>query len=212
VIATEREDSHADSAPEALGQPVVVLAAGHGTRMGGPKAFAEVNGATFLAHILARAHEAESPVILTVDPRFRSRVDALLATLAPARMRLVEADGLRPMVASVQASFAALDASAIGAWLWPVDAPLLSARGWRHARTAVALRPDAIHKLRTQERTGHPTWFPRWAVAAICAREWDDGLPAFLASVPAERIAVVDLPGEILGDFNTPEQLAALQP
>src|SRR3972149_3370776 len=67
----------------ASGQPVIVLAAGHGRRLGGPKAFAEHHGRTFLERILARCREREARVTLVSDPRFRARMEALLARPPP---------------------------------------------------------------------------------------------------------------------------------
>ncbi len=197
------------AAPSA--QPVVILGAGHGTRMGGPKVFAEVGGVTFLQRIVDRIGEACCPAVLTVDAAFRARVEALLMRLPRVRLRLIEVDGNLPMLASVQTGLAKLDAAAQGAWLWPVDAPMLSAEGWLRARQTVAAQPQAILKLRTQGRTGHPIWLPRWACEAVAEGRWSDGLQGFLAEVPAGRIAHLELPGETLGDFNTPEQLAAVR-
>ena len=192
----------------AAAQPVVVLAAGHGTRMGGPKVFARMGNATFLERILVRIREAGCPAIVTVDPAFRERVAALLHGRPGIAVRLVPVDGILPMLASVQAGISALDGAAQGAWLWPVDAPLLSAEGWRRARERAAAHPETILKLRAQGRTGHPTWFPRWACRAIAAGRWDTGLLGFLAEVPSALITVLVLPGETLTDLNTPEQLA----
>ena len=199
------------SAADPLAQPVVILGAGHGTRMGGPKVFTEAGGVTFLERIVDRIEEARCPAVLTVDAAFRARVEALLRRLPPVSLRLVEVDGSLPMLASVQAGLAKLGQAAQGAWLWPVDAPLLSAEGWLRARQTVAERPQAILKLRTQGRTGHPIWLPRWACEAVAGGHWPDGLLGFLAEVPPERIAHLDLPGETLSDFDTPEQLAALR-
>ena len=196
-------------APDPRAQPALILGAGHGTRMGGPKVFARIDGVTFLERILMRVREAGCPAILTVDAGFHAEVEALLGTLPPLPLRLVEVEGTLPMLASVQAGLAALDGTAEGAWLWPVDAPLLSAEGWRKARAAAGARPERILKLRAGGRTGHPLWLPRWACAAVAAGSWADGLLGFLAGVPPERIAQLELPGETLGDFNTPAQLAA---
>jgi CTP:molybdopterin cytidylyltransferase MocA len=201
-------------------QPAVILAAGHGTRMGGPKVFTELGGITFLERILMRMREASCLVILVVDPLFRTRVEALVAAIGQSAalpafpLHWVEADGKQPMLATVQAGLGALDSEtlntgSLGAWVWPVDAPLLSAEGWRRARARVNAAPDVILKLRTGGHTGHPTWFPRWACDGIRSQSWEDGLLGFLKTVPAERIAQLELPAEILGDFNTPEQLAA---
>jgi CTP:molybdopterin cytidylyltransferase MocA len=198
-----------DAVPDPRAQPVLILAAGHGTRMGGPKAFARLDGETFLERILARVREAACPAILAVDPAHRSRIEAVLAAIPPLPVRVVEADGTLPMLASVQAAIGALDGTAQGAWVWPVDAPLLSSPGWLKARAAVAQRDDVVLKLSAGGRTGHPVWFPRWACMAILASSWDEGLMGFLAEVPGDRIVILDLPGEVLSDFNTPEQLAS---
>lgn len=192
-------------------QPVVVLAAGHGTRMGGPKAFAAIGSITFLERILARAREAGCPVVLAVDRSFHSRVETLLGTLSPLALRLVEADGKRPMLDTVKTGLRALDGTAQGAWVWPVDAPLLSPDGWRRARAKVHEDSERILKLKAEGHTGHPIWFPRWACADILAGQWGTGLLGFLESVPAARIAQLELPGEILGGFNTPAELAAVK-
>ena len=192
-------------------QPIIILGAGHGKRMGGPKIFTATGNQTFLARILDRAREAGSPVILTVDPGFRKRAEALLADLQAPPLRMVDADGTKPMLTSVQAGMRALTSAEPGAWLWPVDAPLLSAEGWKKARAAVSANPDLILKLRTGGRTGHPAWFPRWACSAVLAATWDNGLLGYLAELPGSRIATLELPGEILTDFNTPEQLAAVR-
>jgi len=201
--------AHNQAPPDPRAQPAVILAAGHGVRMGGPKVFARIEGVTFLERILMRVREAGCPAIVTVDAGFRARVEALLGKLPPLPLRLVEVDGTRPMLASARAGLAALDGTAEGAWLWPVDAPLLSAEGWRRARAEASGRTELILKLRAEGRTGHPIWLPRWACTAIAGGSWEDGLLGFLAGIPAARIAQLDLPGETLGDFNTPAQLAS---
>ena len=214
------------------GPRVVLLGAGHGRRMGGPKVLTRHGGRTFLERILARCAESASPVTLTVDPRFRVEVEALLETCAPPKPTLAETDGTRPMLDSVQAPLAAAqmgsqtaaqtDAApaaqaqvaapwAGGFWLWPVDAPFISPEGWARARKAAAGEPDAVWKLRAGGKTGHPIWFPAWSVPRILAGAWADGLLGFLAEF-SERIRILPLEEELLADFNTPERLAEVPP
>lgn len=204
-------------------QPVVVLGAGHGTRMGRPKIFARYEGSTFLERILTRCRETASPVTLVVDPGFREKALALLTELRitppaqpaelrippPPMPRLVDADGAGPMLASVQAALrqGGFDA---GFWCWPVDAPFLSAPGWVMAVEGVQTQLDHIWKLSTGGETGHPVWFPGWAVPGILAGDWPGGLQGFMES-NADRVLVLELEGEELRDFNTREQLAALR-
>lgn len=205
---------------------VLLLGAGHGRRMGGPKLFTEHRGRSFTERILARCAESASPVTLTVDPVYRTRLEVLLTGLATRMalppLRLVAADGNLDMLRSVQAGLAAKAAFpgaegvptdwTNGFWLWPVDAPFLSSEGWQHARQAAASQPDAVLKLRTGEgaagKTGHPIHFPAWAVAPILAGDWPDGLLGFLKEVPPGRMAALPLPGEVLRDLDTPEALA----
>ena len=75
------------------GPHVVLLGAGHGRRMGGPKVLTRHGGRTFLERILARCAESASPVTLTVDPRFRAEVEALLETCAPPKPTLADQPG-----------------------------------------------------------------------------------------------------------------------
>ncbi len=189
------------------GQPVIVLGAGLGRRMGEPKVFAEHGGRSFLARILERCGESGSPVTLTVDRRFRRRVEALLARLPGPAPRLVEAGGDKPMVASVREALR-WGGYEPGFWLWPVDAPFLSAGGWRRATEAVGRDPNVVWKLRSGGRSGHPVWFPFYTIPAIRAGRWPDGLRGFLREMEPERVMVLELEGETLTDVDTPEELA----
>jgi CTP:molybdopterin cytidylyltransferase MocA len=191
------------------GQPVIVLAAGHGTRMGGPKAFAEHKGRTFAERILARCRESAARVTWVSDARFKARLEALLARLPPPLPRIVEADGTADMLVSLQAALRAGPYEP-GCWLWPVDAPFISAAGWRRATEQAARDPGVVWKLRVRGRTGHPLWLPFYLGPAILAGHWPDGLRGLLATLPPERIQVLALEGEFLDDVDTPDQLAGL--
>lgn len=212
-VGTRRTGDRANGMQPAMsaaaGPAVIVLAAGHGTRMGGPKAFAEHHGRTFLERILERCRESGARVTLVSDPRFKARMEALLARLPPPFPRLVEADGTRDMLDSLQAALRAGPYEP-GCWLWPVDAPFISAAGWRRATEQAARDPGAIWKLRVRGRTGHPLWLPSCLGPAILGGHWPDGLRGFLATVPPERIQALALDDEYLDDVDTPQQLAGL--
>ncbi|MCZ6532160.1 MAG: nucleotidyltransferase family protein [SAR324 cluster bacterium] len=192
------------------GQPVVLLGAGHGKRMGQPKIFAMFEGATFLERILERCRETASPVTLTVDPQFRDKAEALLATLSPPAPVLVEVDGTQPMLQSVRAALR-LGKFGEGFWCWPVDAPFITAMGWDQSVETVRGEPEAIWKLQARGETGHPVWFPGWAVPRILAGCWDDGLLGFQEEC-RDQTHVLILGDEELRDFNSQEQLAAIAP
>ncbi len=192
------------------GQPVLLLGAGHGRRMGQPKVFTRFEGATFLERILERCRETASPVTLTLDPAFRKKVENLLAALPPPPPALVESDGARPMLGSVQAALGA-GGCFEGFWCWPVDAPFISAMGWDQAVEVVRGQPENIWKLRAGGDTGHPVFVPAGAVPRILNGAWDDGLLGFLEEF-RDEICVLTLDAEELRDFNTEEQLAAAGP
>ncbi len=190
------------------GQAVLILAAGHGTRMGGPKVFAQYKGQTFLHRILARCAESSSPVTVTADSLFRARIEDMLATTSYAPT-LVDCDGLAPMLATVQAGLAAGGCES-GFWLWPVDAPFISTSGWASAVDTVRGGGSQIVKLRVRGRTGHPIWFPGWSCRDILAGEWKNGLLGYLAERESE-VVILPLEGEILTDVNTPDELARIE-
>ena len=95
-----------------------------------------------------------------------------------------------------------------GFWCWPVDAPFLSPAGWVQAVEAAEGMPEVIWKPSSGGETGHPVWFPGWAVARILKGSWPNGLLGLLDEC-ADQIYVLELEGEDLRDFNTPEQLAS---
>jgi len=214
VTARMNESGDGSEEPNAgAGQPVIVLGAGRGTRFGTPKLFAEHEGRTFLERILTRCRESGARVTLVSDPRDRQRLEALLAGMPPDLLapfpRIVAGDGEAPMLASVQAALRQ-GPYRPGWWLWPVDAPFLSAAGWRKAVQSAAGAPGQVWKLRVEGRTGHPIWFPERFAATILAGNWPDGLRGCLDTMAPEEISILALEGETVHDINTQEQLTDL--
>jgi CTP:molybdopterin cytidylyltransferase MocA len=91
-----------------------------------------------------------------------------------------------------------------------VDAPFLSAMGWRTLHENVETNDSQIVKPQVGGRSGHPVWFPGWAAARIGNGDWTNGLLGFLSECTPDRIRRVDLPGEALNDVDTPEELSAM--
>ena len=150
------------------------------------------------------------------DPRDKAPLERLLTSLPPVLTapfpRMVKADGEEDMMASVRAALAQGPYEP-GFWLWPVDAPFISAGGWRLAVETAARDANVVWKLRVRGSTGHPIWFPFHTAAAILAGSWPDGLRGFLktqATQATVRIQALALEDEFLDDVNTQEQLAAL--
>lgn len=132
----------------------IVLAAGAGTRFGGPKALAELRpGERFLDIVVRTAVDAEADPVVAVVQR---------GIAVPAPARRVEADPSAEQVASLRRGLAQLaNAAVAGALVWPVDHPFVS------LPTSLAI-VDAYKRSGTPiivpaygGRRGHPVFFAR---------------------------------------------------
>lgn len=194
-----------------LPQPVLILAAGLGTRMGGPKALTRFGRSSFLERILARAAENQSPVVLTLDARFSEKVKTMLHMANVPLPPVVLAQGEAPMLDTIQAAFADPQGQKTlenGGWIWPVDAPLISPKGWKQACEAGEQFPEWVIKLRSDGKNGHPVWLPSWAVKDLTHLKENlaGGLRGYLAT-KKEKTKVIEMDGEVLVDLNTIKDL-----
>ena len=158
----------------------VVLAAGWGRRMGGPKALLDVHGATFIER--------------TVDTFERSGVDGIVAVVGPEAERVerllrsaLSVRNPRPddgMLGSILLGLDAAEAAGADAvLLHPVDHPLVPVD--TVTRVMEALRAGALVAVPSHEgRRGHPGGFARAAWPALRAASPDQGARAVLAAHP----------------------------
>ena len=173
-----------------------VLAAGSGTRLGGPKADLVVGGVRLLDRAVDVAREAGcAPVFAVV----REGTDAggAVAVVNPEPER-----GMRSSLAL--AVEAAADALALAVLL--VDMPGTSAGAVR--AVVDAWRPGRIALGRYPTGRGHPTVMSSddWRAALELAGP-DEGARAFLAA-HADRVDEVDVPGDP-SDLDTPDDVDA---
>lgn len=182
----------------------VILAAGAGTRFGGPKAHAELRpGVRFLDEIISLAAGAElSPLIAVVPPA--------VAADAPLRGRAImvaNPDATGEQVRSLRLGIARLANSGVaGAVVWPVDHPFIS------LVTVLAIldgarRSGAPVVVPTfDRRRGHPTFFAR-AVWRELLTVPEGGARAVMHA-DASRVLEVGVPDDgILRDIDTPADL-----
>jgi nicotine blue oxidoreductase len=187
----------------------VILAAGSGTRMGGPKALLEFEGRLLVERAVRTAVRGGCGEVVVVlgagAAEVRRRAD-----LRGARI-VVNEDWSEGMGSSLRAGLVALEPidSVDAALILLVDQPYVAARAvsavldaWRGgARLAAASYGD---------RRGHPVLFGRehWADAARSAKG-DAGARAFLAERAAD---VVLVPCDALADprdLDTPADLTS---
>jgi CTP:molybdopterin cytidylyltransferase MocA len=186
----------------------LLLAAGAGRRMGGPKALVrDENGTPWVvraAHALAGG--GCDPVLVVVG----AQAPAVAATLHGQPVEVIEADGWREgMGASLRTGLTELSrrrTRAVAALVAPVDVPGLSADVVR--RFAERARPDALARAVYDGRPGHPVLIGRDHWDGVLAQAaGDQGARAYLGAHGAAEIECSDLADGT--DVDTADQLPA---
>lgn len=184
----------------------IVLAAGEGRRMGGPKALLPLGEATFAARTceLLAAAGAEVVVVLGAEHE-RVRAEA---GLAPGTQVAVNRRWREGMLTSVWCGLDAAEAlGADAVLLHPVDNPFVSPRTIDAVVAAVA-SGAAIAVPAHRGRRGHPAGFSRPVWPALRAAPLEDGARSVLRSMAGEVVHVPAGP-DCLVDVDTKEDLAA---
>jgi CTP:molybdopterin cytidylyltransferase MocA len=189
-----------------MGPPVrvlaIVLAAGEGRRMGGPKALLRLGDETFLARacrLLSRPGIASVVAVLGAEAE-RVRAAAGLPAAAKVVVNESWSDG---MLSSVWRGLdAAEDEAADAVLLHPVDHPLVQAETVE--RVIQALSSSAAIAVPTWDgRRGHPGGFHRSVFAELRAAPPDRGARVVLAADPGRVVHVPGDPG-CVGGIDTP--------
>ncbi|MBM7027004.1 NTP transferase domain-containing protein, partial [Clavibacter zhangzhiyongii] len=178
----------------------VVLAAGAGTRYGGPKALAtHPDGTPWLATaIRALAEGGCSPVLVVLGAR-ADEAEALLGTLPEAGRAVVVraddwADGMAASLRAALRAAAALDPAPVALAVVPVDVPDLDAATVRRVLDVAPVDATALRQAVFRGRPGHPALIGRdhWAPLAA-AVHGDAGARPYLASRDARLVEAADL-------------------
>ncbi len=135
------------------GHRVLVLAAGRGTRMGGPKVLMSVGGVPWWRVQLERLNAAGLEQTWLVSPEVRS----VFESEPDAPQQLVEADSSEPMFETLMRGLRSLDDKPCpGVFVLPIDVPAAGPAVWRElavtGRVAVPV---------CDGRRGHPLHLPR---------------------------------------------------
>jgi CTP:molybdopterin cytidylyltransferase MocA len=181
----------------------LLLAAGAGRRMGGPKALVELGGEPLVRRALRVLEQGGCAPLTVVLGAEAPRVAALVGE----RARIVVADDwAEGMGASLRAGLAALTGDAVVVHL--VDLPGVTAEAV--ARLAAKSAPSALARAAYDGVPAHPVLLGRdhWAAVAEGARG-DQGARAYLK---AHEVALVEC-GDVArpDDVDTPADLTALR-
>lgn len=187
----------------------IVLAAGAGRRLGGPKALLELAGATALERCVAALREGGVERVRVVVGARAEEVRARHAELAVEVV--VNAAWERGQTSSIRAGLRALPDDAEAFALHTVDHPLVRAehvarllRAWRGRPAGCAVVAPSV-----DGRRGHPTLFARELAAEFLAL--DDEAPGHtVVRADPGRVHHVELDAPwLVRDLDTPEDLAA---
>jgi CTP:molybdopterin cytidylyltransferase MocA len=186
----------------------IILAAGRGERMGGPKALLVAGGESFLARCARLLHPPAVESVVAVVGHEAERVAGEAGL--PGEVRVVTngryAEG---MLTSIVAGLDAAEAGGADAVLvHPVDHPLVEPE--TVARVLDALLGGAVIAVPSYEgRRGHPGGFARAAWPALRAAPPHEGARAVLSAHPEWVVHVQGGPGCRAG-INTPEDYRRL--
>lgn len=186
----------------------VILAAGRGRRMGGPKGLLEVHGVTFVERAVATFQLAGASPIVAVLGHEAERMEALLRPAGAAScVRNARPD--EGMLSSILLGLEAAEtAEADAVLLHPVDHPLVSPD--TVTRVMEALRTGAVIAVPSHGgRRGHPGGFARGSWAALRRAPPDRGARAVLADHPEWVVHVAGDPGCLAG-IDTPQDYERL--
>jgi nicotine blue oxidoreductase len=181
----------------------VILAAGRGARMGGPKALLTLDGETFLARVarLLRRPGVERVTAVVGHEADRVQREAALSPDVAVIVNSRYADG---MLTSILAGLDAAEAAGADAVLvHPVDHPLIDP-ATVDAVVAALQKGAGIAVPSHDHRRGHPAGFARAAWDAIRTAPPEEGARGVLARHP-EWIEHVPAGEECLVGVNTNE-------
>jgi molybdenum cofactor cytidylyltransferase len=182
----------------------VILAAGHGRRMGIGKHKLQIGAGTFLQRAVETcAGGGLDPVICVVAPGER---DGVAAIFGGAVHVVVNPDADRGMLSSVMEGVRhAGDCRA--ALVFPVDHPFVSPRTLHDLLRQSAERPGHFIKPMYRGRGGHPVVIPEIAFSMILKSSPSLTLREVIAGsgIPVDRVEVEDK--GVLRNINTLEDL-----
>jgi molybdenum cofactor cytidylyltransferase len=182
---------------------MVVLAAGFSTRLGKPKALAQVRGMSLIrSTVRLLAPLASSPIIVVVPPRaVRTRAELrgqpVIFVENPQR-----ANGLST---SVRRALAAARPSA-GVLLLPVDLAHLRRSDLERMIARWRGRRRCVVAARFGRHGGTPLILPRWLCARAVGICGDRGLKDLVSGLSAGQVTLMRIPSATR-DIDTPEDL-----
>jgi len=194
-------------APSGAPPPLVlVLAAGAGTRMGGPKVFAHVLGLAFATHIADKLHTLGWPALWVLRTQGQVPVLSKFINYTPDVCINTNPEG--DMLSSILVALSAPQALFQDTFcIWPVDFPLIQPQTLQKLANEMGSCDGAV-PLKINH-TGHPLIVKRHTLCRWVSSMPRDGLRQAMLHQPAciRQVPVMD-PGPFR-NLNTPEDCLA---
>ena len=186
--------------------PAVLLAAGEGKRIGGPKALLDLEGEPMLSLVARRCRGAGfTPLIAAVHPSLLERVRREISGLDTV---VENPDPSTGPLASLHIAMRSLPANAQGILMVKVDFALVQPDTYAALAEAVRRDPGRLWRPVHGGRHGHPVWFPQDLLSALERAPLDRGARAVVYANQGRWGDVeVDDPW-ILRDIDHPQDLA----
>lgn len=187
--------------------PILILAAGASSRMGGrDKLMEDIAGEPLITRMAKAALATGHPVTIAL-PLDRPEREGALAGLDLHRVPVPKAR--EGMSESLKAGVFALPGAG-PVLMMLADLPELQTDDLRAVLAAAAEAPDMILRGATEDgRPGHPVLLPGWLRPEILGLSGDEGARTLIRR-HRDRVRLVPLPGHrALTDLDTPEDWAA---
>ena len=181
---------------------IVVLAAGQGSRFGGPvhKLEQPLGASTVLGATLGQVIASGCPFVVVTTARL---APTALGQVARRDLLVVSDDDARRGVGHTIAAGVSERPTAGGWLVMPGDMPMIGVASIRAVADALDEHPVAFSQYRG--RRGHPVGFGSELYSELIALDGDEGARRIVARYPAHAVPVDD-PG-VLVDIDTPEDL-----
>lgn len=182
----------------------VVLAAGRGSRFGGGKLLADLDGRPLVAHVVAAAAAAGLEALVVVPPG--GAVESAARTAGAGTV--VNPDPDAGLSTSLAVGLAALPPATAAAVVLLADQPTLDPATIRAVLAAHRAEPEVPWRARYADGSGHPVILPRSVWGLVGAVRGDVGARDVL---PALRTREVTIDGPRPPDVDVPIDLEALR-
>ncbi|MEO8296700.1 MAG: nucleotidyltransferase family protein [Burkholderiales bacterium] len=187
---------------------VVVLAAGRGSRFGGPghKLGQRLGEATVLEATLSAVVASHLPLVVVTTAALVPTVQQVVAARDIVLLPSVGSSSREPLGMGYSISAGVSARAQAGGWLvLPGDMPLIQPATL--LAVAHALSQHAVAYAQYQGRRGHPVGFAAELYSELVRLNGDEGARRLVARYPAHPVEVAD--AGVLVDVDTPDDLAA---